>query len=143
MLSSDKERDIEKLAALWETFKGIITETDERKRIITSIIANFETDQLKGQVRKLNNIYTSISSDARLFILLILSQFNAFHYELEYILGLSQPTISHHVHKLVDVGLVEQTKREKIVFLSITNLGKLVINHIKEILRETSEIVFL
>ncbi|GAG69922.1 unnamed protein product, partial [marine sediment metagenome] len=43
-----------------------------------------------------------------------LSQFNAFHYELEFILGLSQPTISHHVHKLVDVGLVEQTKRDKI-----------------------------
>ena len=76
MLSSDTEKEIEKLAALWETFKGIITETDERKRIITSIIANFETDQLKGQVRKLNNIYTSISSDARLFILLILSQFS-------------------------------------------------------------------
>ncbi|MHA1552690.1 MAG: winged helix-turn-helix domain-containing protein [Candidatus Heimdallarchaeaceae archaeon] len=143
MLSSDKERDIEKLSALWESFKGIITETEERKRIVTSIIANFETDQLKGQVRKLNNIYTSISSDARLFMLLILSQFNAFHYELEYILGLSQPTISHHVHKLVAVGLVEQTKKEKIVFLSITNLGKLVINHIKEILRENSDIVFL
>ena len=143
MLSSDKERDIEKLSALWETFKGIITETEERKRIVASIIANFETDQLKGQVRKLNNIYTSISSDARLFILLILSQFNAFHYELEYILGLSQPTISHHVHKLVTVGLVEQTKKEKIVFLSITNLGKLLINHIKEILRENSDIVFL
>ena len=143
MLSSDKERDIEKLSALWETFKGIITETEERKRIVASIIANFETDQLKGQVRKLNNIYTSISSDARLFMLLILSQFNAFHYELEYILGLSQPTISHHVHKLVTVGLVEQTKKEKIVFLSITNLGKLLINHIKEILRENSDIVFL
>ncbi|MHA1198998.1 MAG: ArsR/SmtB family transcription factor [Candidatus Heimdallarchaeaceae archaeon] len=143
MLSSGKERDIEKLAALWESFKGIISETEERKRIITSVIANFETDQLKSQVRKLNNIFNSISSDARLYILLTLSQFNAFHYELEYILGLSQPTISHHVHKLVDAGLVEQTKREKIVFLSITKLGKLVISNIKDILRETSDVVFL
>ena len=143
MLSSDKERDREKLSALWDSFKGSITETEERKRIVNSIISNFETDQLKGQVRKLNSIYTSISSDARLFILLILSQFNAFHYELEYILGLSQPTISHHVHKLVDVGLVQQTKKEKIVFLSITRLGRTVIDHIKEILRDISDVVFL
>ena len=128
---------------MWDSFKGLITETEERKRIANSIISNFETDQLKGQVRKLNNIYTSISSDARLYILLILYQFNAFHYELEYILGLSQPTISHHVHKLVDVGLVEQTKKEKIVFLSITRLGRIVIDHIKEILREISDVVFL
>ncbi|GAG69927.1 unnamed protein product [marine sediment metagenome] len=88
MLSSDKERDMEKLSALWESFKGLITETEERKRIVNSIISNFETNQLKGQVRKLNSIYTSIASDARLFILLILSQFNAFHYELEFILSL-------------------------------------------------------
>ncbi len=143
MLTSDKERDMEKLISLWDSFKGIISETEERKRIVESIIANFETPTLKSQVRRLNAIYTSIASDARIFILLILSQFNAFHYELEYILGLSQPTISHHVHKLVDVGLVEQTKKEKIVFLTITKLGKIVINHIKDILRETSDVVFL
>ena len=143
MFASDKERDIEKLITLWDSFKGIITETEERKRIVESIVANFETQKLKDQVNRLNSLYNAIASDARLFILLILSQFNAFHYELEYILGLSQPTISHHVHKLVDVGLVEQNKREKIVFLSITSLGKLVINHIKDILRETSDIVLL
>lgn len=143
MLTSDKERDMEKLVSLWDSFKGIISETEERKRIVESIIANFETQALKDQVRRLNAIYTAVASDARLFILLILSQFNAFHYELEYILGLSQPTISHHVHKLVDVGLVEQTKKEKIVFLTITKLGKIVINHIKDILRETSDVVFL
>ncbi|MCG3227313.1 MAG: winged helix-turn-helix transcriptional regulator [Candidatus Heimdallarchaeota archaeon] len=143
MLTSDKERDMEKLISLWDSFKGIISETEERKRIVESIIANFETPTLKSQVRRLNAIYTSIASDARIFILLILSQFNAFHYELEYILGLSQPTISHHVHKLVNVGLVEQTKKVKIVFLTITKLGKIVINHIKEILRETSDVVFL
>lgn len=143
MLTSNKERDLEKLISLWDSFKGIISETEERKRIVESIIANFETESLKSQVKRLNAIYNAIASDARLFILLILSQFNAFHYELEYILGLSQPTISHHVHKLVDVGLVEQTKREKIVFLTITKLGKIIINHIKDILRETSDIVFL
>ncbi|MHA1198995.1 MAG: ArsR/SmtB family transcription factor [Candidatus Heimdallarchaeaceae archaeon] len=143
MLSSDKERDLKKLMTLWESFKGIISETEDRRRVVDSIIANFETQNLQSQISKLNSIYNAISSDARLYILLILYQFNAFHYELEYILGLSQPTISHHVHKLVNVGLVEQTKKEKIVFLSITNLGRIVIDHIKEILREISDVVFL
>ena len=42
MLSSDKERDLDKLTVLWGSFKEIITETEERKRIMDSIIANFE-----------------------------------------------------------------------------------------------------
>jgi len=143
MLSAEKKRDLDKLVSLWESFKEIITETEERKRIVDSIIANFETPSLKSQINKLNKVYSAVSSDARLYILLTLYQFNAFHYELEYILGLSQPTISHHVHKLVDVGLVQQTKKEKIVFLSITRLGRTVIDHIKEILRDISDVVFL
>ena len=143
MLSTENKRDLDKLVSLWESFKEIITETEERKRIVDSIIANFETQNLQSQINGLNNIYTAISSTARLYILLTLYQFNAFHYELEYILGLSQPTISHHVHKLVNVGLVEQTKKEKIVFLSITSLGRIIIDHIKEILREISDVVFL
>lgn len=143
MLTSDDERDLEKLLACWDSFSEIITEKDVRKRTIDSIISNLETVKLRDQIRKISGIFNSISSEARLLILLILYQFNAFHYELEYILGLSQPTISHHVHKLVDAGLIEQSKRDKIVFLSITKLGKIIIENIKSILRETSDVLLL
>ncbi len=143
MLTSDKERNLEKLLACWDSFSEIITEKDVRKRTIDSIISNLETVKLRDQVRKISRIYNSISSEARLLILLILYQFNAFHYELEYILGLSQPTISHHVHKLIDAGLIEQSKKDKIVFLNITKLGKLIIDNVKSILRETSDVVLL
>ncbi len=100
VINSDKERVLEKLLACWNSFSVIITEKDVKKRTIDSIISNLETVKLRDQIIKISGIYNSISSEAKLLILLILYQFNAFHHELEYILGLSQPTISHHVHKL-------------------------------------------
>ena len=40
-------------------------------------------------------------------------------YEFEPALGLSQPTVSHHLKKLTDVGLLEREQRGKWAYFSL------------------------
>lgn len=43
--------------------------------------------------------------------------------DLEHVLGVSQPTVSHHMKQLVDVGLVRAQRRSRWVFYEIDPEG--------------------
>jgi len=43
--------------------------------------------------------------------------------DLEHVLGVSQPTVSHHMKHLVDVGLVHATRRGRWVFYEVNTDG--------------------
>lgn len=133
--------DFTDLVKRWNDFSDIVGEKDRRKKIIQTLIRNFENNSFDKGIEHINKIFNSISSDTRIKILFILSQIEAFHYELEFILGLSQPTISHHVSKLIDVNLVARDKKDRLVFLSLTDLGKTFILYFKELLQKHSDIL--
>lgn len=65
------------------------------------------------QMRALGKLLRAIGNEHRFKILMLLKGQKRCFIELEYALGLSQPTISYHVKALEDAGLIQSEKRGK------------------------------
>jgi hypothetical protein len=61
------------------------------------------------RIERLSRLFAAVGEPARLRILGVLAEREATGTELSAILGLSPPTVSHHMAKLVGVGLVQVT----------------------------------
>ena len=61
------------------------------------------------RVERLSRLFSAVGEPARLRILGVLAEREATGTELSDFLGLTPPTVSHHVARLVDVGLVQVT----------------------------------
>jgi len=62
-----------------------------------------------ARVERLAKLFAAVGEPARLRILGLLAEREATGVELSHLLGLTPPTVSHHMAKLVDAGLVRVT----------------------------------
>jgi DNA-binding transcriptional ArsR family regulator len=68
------------------------------------------------KIRRAEKLLGAIGESNRIKILLLLSKREMCVCELESALGLPQPTVSHHLGLLEQVGLLQRSKRERWVF---------------------------
>jgi DNA-binding transcriptional ArsR family regulator len=71
------------------------------------------------RIRKAEKLLGAAGDSTRIKILLLLAEREMCVCELESALGLAQPTASHHLGVLEQVGLVERSKKERWVFYRV------------------------
>lgn len=79
----------------------------------------FSNPEYAARIRKAERLMGAAGDSTRIKILLLLSEREMCVCELESALGLAQPTASHHLGVLEQVGLVERTKKERWVFYRV------------------------
>jgi DNA-binding transcriptional ArsR family regulator len=73
------------------------------------------------KIRRAEKILGAIGESSRIKILLLLSKREMCVCELQFALGLPQPTVSHHLGLLEQAGLLERNKRERWVIYKVRN----------------------
>jgi ArsR family transcriptional regulator len=74
----------------------------------------------KAEIRKSSNFFKALGDESRLKMLHLLEKRDMCVCELVAAIGSSQPTTSHHLKILENVGLIERKRKGKWVFYSIT-----------------------
>ena len=102
----------QKLNQLYE--QGIVRETaDQRIKELSEVkkrIPNLRKDE---HLLKLLKLFKALANKNRLLILQLIMKGVRCACEIEYLLNLSQSTVSHHINTLVDVGAIEAIKSGK------------------------------
>jgi ArsR family transcriptional regulator len=80
------------------------------------------------QIASLSSLLKLVGEESRLKILCILKQGRHCVCEIEEHVDLSQSLISHHLKDLKDASLIEDEKKGKWVYYSLTEHGKKIIN---------------
>jgi len=96
---------------------------EEYLKILKNISDKYSSTQLSKEAK----IFKALSDVIRLKILRALSERDFCVCELEYIIGLSQPTISYHLKILENAGLVRGRTKGRWTFYSIANEN---VNHL-------------
>lgn len=78
--------------------------------------------RIKENIRKRSRFFKALADDTRLIILRLLEVREMCVCEVMAALGLTQPTISHHLGILEKVDLIKSRKEGKWVFYSIADL---------------------
>jgi DNA-binding transcriptional ArsR family regulator len=79
----------------------------------------FSNPDYATRIRKVEKLLGAAGDSTRIKILLLLAEREMCVCELESALGLAQPTASHHLSVLEQVGLVERSKKERWVFYRV------------------------
>jgi len=116
----DQEPDIEieipdlidKLSGLQSIglFKGDI---EERLKLIQSFKEDFISYQFENNFSDWEEIFKALGNKLRLAILALITHGINQSFEIEHILNVSQPTVSHHLKILSDAGIVKLEKSGK------------------------------
>ncbi|WEU40856.1 MAG: metalloregulator ArsR/SmtB family transcription factor [Candidatus Odinarchaeum yellowstonii] len=88
-----------------------------------SLLKNVDSKLNKEWVRKINFILKAISNFNRLKILLLLFEREMCGCEINILLGLSQPTTSHHLSVLQKAGLVSCRVSWRWKYYSLSEVG--------------------
>ena len=100
---------------------GLRPEEDLRKYAAElKTMANEATDE--KTIKTKTKLLKALANETRLRILELLSKREMCVCELTVALDLTQPTASHHLNILENMGLIEDKKKGKWVFYSVTNL---------------------
>lgn len=77
--------------------------------------------EFSARFRQAEKLLGAIGESNRMKILLLLSKREMCVCELEAALGMPQPTVSHHLGVLEQVGLLQRSKRGRWVFYEVTD----------------------
>lgn len=91
----------------------IASAIDEAKRL--------STPESRRKIREAERLFDMLGDSNRIRILLLLSQREMCVCEIESALGLSQPTVSHHLSLLEQAELVTRSKRGRWAFYKTTS----------------------
>ncbi len=83
--------------------------------------AAFSSPEFSRKIRRAGDVLGAMGEPNRIKILLLLSKKEMCVCHLESALGMSQPTISHHLGVLERAGLLHRRKKEKWVFYKLTD----------------------
>ena len=102
----------QKLNQLYE--QGVVKET-AKKRILDLKEVEKRIPQIKKDKQLINllKLYKALGNKNRLLILWLIINGVRCACEIEYLLNLSQSTVSHHINTLVEVGAIESIKSGK------------------------------
>lgn len=102
----------QKLNQLYE--QGIFQETaDQRMEELKVIEKEIKTLRKDKQLDKILRLFKALSNKNRLLILTLIMKGVRCACEIEYLLNLSQSTVSHHINTLVAVGALDAIKSGK------------------------------
>ena len=90
-------------------------------------------------MNQLTNIYKILSDETRLRILMLLYNEDLCVCQLCGVLNTSQPKISKNLSKLRDMQLVQDERREKFVYYSLSKDNKLLMATLEQILENASQ----
>ena len=75
--------------------------------------------EYSAKIRQAGRLLGVVGDQNRIKIMLLLSKHEMCVCELEYALGLPQPTVSHHLGLLEQAGLLERSKKARWVFYKV------------------------
>jgi len=75
----------------------------------------------KGEIRRMSRVFKALSHPTRLQILKLLSIRDMCVCEIMVILNATQPTTSHHLNILENMGLIDERREGKWVFYSVAD----------------------
>lgn len=78
-----------------------------------------EVRRARGEIRRLSKVFEALAHPTRLKILKLLSIREMCVCEIMAILDATQPTTSHHLNILENIGLVDERREGKWVFYSV------------------------
>ena len=107
-------RPVQKLVEL-----GVCSTSDIKDA--TSEAEKLSTPEYQKKIREAERLFGIIGEANRIKILVLLLKREMCVCELESALKLPQPTVSHHLALLEQVGLLQRTKRARWVFYKVNN----------------------
>ena len=92
-----------------------------------------EVERAKDEIRRMSRVFRALSHPTRLKILRLLSVRDMCVCEIMAILNATQPTTSHHLNILENMGLIEERREGRWVFYSVAD---------SKLLQNTIELIF-
>ena len=89
-----------------------------------------QTVAIRGAVRTLKNI----TDETRVSVLMALHDGDRYVGDLAKHLGISQPSLSHHLAKLKDTGAVESTRDGKAILYTLTPTGQQMVGVVQRLM---------
>lgn len=109
-----KEKEIKKkLTQLSEDGIGDWKSSNDRITTLNKIKIDLTRNKERNEFRDLLRLLKALDHQSRIEILFLIKHGVSCACELEYILDLKQPTISHHLGLLEDSGLIKRLKKGK------------------------------
>ncbi|MHA1399069.1 MAG: ArsR/SmtB family transcription factor [Candidatus Heimdallarchaeaceae archaeon] len=108
----------EKLSALFEQ-QIISGETKERIRELEKLSEEVKKLRKNRQMNSYLKLFKALGNENRLLMLWLIMNGVRCACELEYLLGLSQSTVSHHLNELIDAGVIDVIRSGKWSLISI------------------------
>ena len=95
--------------------------------------------EIRNKVKQLSNLFRALANEKRIEAITLLGNNKKCSCELEYSLGLSQPTVSHHLSILEREGFVSSEKDGRYTFFTKSQDFKVILDTFQKLFNDLQE----